>query len=72
MLKYRGRPHWAKSHSLKPENLKLMYPRFEDFVRVLEEVDPHGMLRNSYVERHIFGKQGPQSDPRNFKPRYRL
>jgi len=71
MLKHNGRPHWAKSHSLRPEDLKRMYPRFEDFVRILEQVDPHGILRNSYIQRHIFGKQDPQFDPRVFKPRYR-
>ncbi|KAF9649552.1 L-gulonolactone D-arabinono-1,4-lactone oxidase [Thelephora ganbajun] len=71
MLKHGGRPHWAKAHPLKPEDLKRMYPRFEDFVRVLQQVDPHGILRNSYIQRHIFGKQGPQFDPRVFKPRHR-
>ena len=71
MLKHDGRPHWAKAHPLKPEDLKRMYPRFEDFVRVLQQVDPHGILRNTYIQRHIFGKQGPRFDPRVFKPRHR-
>jgi len=71
MLKYGGRPHWAKTHPLGPEDLKRMYPRFEDFVRVLEEVDPHGILRNPYIQRHIFGKKGPRFDSRVFKPRHR-
>lgn len=44
-----------------------MYPRFGDFVRVLEEVDPRGMLRNEYVQRHVFGKQGQEFDDRVFK-----
>jgi len=42
-----------------------MYPRFDDFVAVLEDVDPHGMFRNEYVMRHIFGHAG---DERVFKP----
>lgn len=71
MLKYNGRPHWAKSHPLKPEDLRRMYPRFEDFVRILEKFDPDGILRNSYIQRHIFGRQEPEFDPRRFKPRYR-
>jgi L-gulonolactone oxidase len=36
-------------------------------VRVLEEVDPAGLFRNEYVERHIFDKRGPQYDQRVFK-----
>ena len=71
MLKHGGRPHWAKAHPLRPDDLKQMYPRFEDFVQVLQRVDPHGILRNSYIQRHIFGKQGPQFDSRAFKPRHR-
>ena len=71
MLKYGGRPHWAKAHPLRSEDLKRMYPRFDDFVRVLQQVDPHGILRNTYIQRHIFGKQGPRFDPRVFKPRHR-
>jgi len=71
MLKHDGRPHWAKAHPLKPEDLKRRYPRFEDFVQVLHQVDPHGMLRNSYIQRHIFGMQGPQFDSAVFKPRNR-
>jgi L-gulonolactone oxidase len=44
-----------------------LYPRFDDFTRVLESVDPRGMFRNEYVERHIFGKTGPAYHNRVFK-----
>jgi L-gulonolactone oxidase len=33
-----------------------MYPRYDDFVRVLGEVDPGGVFRNEYVRRHVFGE----------------
>ena len=71
MLKYGGRPHWAKAHPMKPEDLRRTYPRFDDFVRVLQQVDPNGLLRNAYIQRHIFGHQGPRFNPRAFKPRHR-
>jgi L-gulonolactone oxidase len=67
LLRHGGRPHWAKAHHLRPHTLRQMYPRFDDFVRVLEEVDPHGTLRNEYVQRHVFGKEGPAFDDRVFK-----
>ncbi|KAL0579389.1 D-arabinono-1,4-lactone oxidase [Marasmius crinis-equi] len=53
---HQGRPHWAKAHRLRPDDLRACYPRFDDFVRVVEEVDPKGMFRNEYIQRHIFGK----------------
>lgn len=71
MLKYGGRPHWAKAHPFRPDDLKRTYPRFDDFVSVLQQVDPSGLLRNPYIQRHIFGQQGPQFNPRAFKPRHR-
>ena len=68
LARHGGRPHWAKAHSLRPDDLRLLYPRFDDFVRVLEEVDPTGMFRNEYVQRHIFGRQEKEFGGRVFKP----
>ncbi|KAH8101328.1 L-gulonolactone/D-arabinono-1,4-lactone oxidase [Cristinia sonorae] len=62
-----GRPHWAKAHRLRPDDLRKHYPRFDAFVRVLETVDPNGMFRNPYVDRHIFGKEGEKYGERVFK-----
>ena len=70
LLRHRGRPHWAKAHRLRPDALRALYPRFDDFVRVIEDVDPRGMFRNEYVQRHVFGRGGPRFDGRVFK-RYR-
>ncbi|KAF8622619.1 hypothetical protein AX15_006874 [Amanita polypyramis BW_CC] len=56
MSRYQGRPHWAKAHGLQPDDLRKLYPRFDDFVRAISEVDPRGVFRNEYIERHIFGK----------------
>ncbi|KIM29190.1 hypothetical protein M408DRAFT_15946 [Serendipita vermifera MAFF 305830] len=67
MTSFSGRPHWAKPHSLGPAQLRPLYPHFDDFVRVVERVDPHGMFRNECVRRHIFGEQGSAVDPRVYK-----
>lgn len=61
-----GRPHWAKAHRLSPNILRKLYPAFDDFTRVLENVDPFGMFRNEYVQRHIMGRP---IDVRIFKRR---
>ncbi|KAM5532677.1 hypothetical protein V8D89_013646 [Ganoderma adspersum] len=69
MLRHSGKPHWAKTHPLRPDDLRKIYPRFDDFIHLVERVDPHGVFRNPYVERHFFGKHGPQYDERAFKKR---
>ncbi|KDQ54563.1 hypothetical protein JAAARDRAFT_38243 [Jaapia argillacea MUCL 33604] len=67
MARHSGRPHWAKAHRLRPRDLRTLYPKFDDFIAVLESADPHGMFRNPYVQRHLFGKHGPDVDERVYK-----
>ncbi|KAL1938959.1 hypothetical protein VTO73DRAFT_11112 [Trametes versicolor] len=67
MLKYAGKPHWAKSHPLGPPALRALYPRFDDFTRVLAAVDPAGLFRNPYVQRHIYGSTDAAAAARVFK-----
>ncbi|KAJ7768914.1 D-arabinono-1,4-lactone oxidase-domain-containing protein [Mycena metata] len=56
-LAHQGRPHWAKAHApLSPEALRGMYPRYDDFVRVVKGVDGEGVWRNEYVRRQVFGE----------------
>ncbi|KAK7676057.1 hypothetical protein QCA50_020981 [Cerrena zonata] len=69
LVKHGGRPHWAKAHSLRPDDLRQLYPRFDDFVKVLEDVDSEGMFRNEYVWRHVFGRQGEKYGERIYKLR---
>ncbi|KAF9508044.1 hypothetical protein BS47DRAFT_1488540 [Hydnum rufescens UP504] len=61
-----GRPHWAKMHDFTPDALRKHYPKFDDYLRVLNAVDPHGLFRNEYVRRHIFGETGPHADKELF------
>lgn len=68
VIRHGGRPHWAKAHGLRPSDLRKLYPKFDDFVCVLEEYDPNGVFRNEYVRRHVFGEDGREVHGRVFKP----
>lgn len=46
-----GRPHWGKLHTLGAEELRALYPRFEDFVALRDRVDPERVFHNAYLER---------------------
>lgn len=46
-----GRPHWGKMHDLDAGTLRERYPRFDDFLRVREQVDPHGVFSNGHLDR---------------------
>ncbi|MGZ4651878.1 D-arabinono-1,4-lactone oxidase [Oryzihumus sp.] len=48
---HQGRPHWGKLHSLGAERLRELYPRFDEFVAVRNEVDPGRTFGNAYLER---------------------
>ncbi|KAF8494862.1 L-gulonolactone/D-arabinono-1,4-lactone oxidase [Russula emetica] len=69
MIRYGGRPHWAKAHALRPDTLSALYPKFESFKDLLILYDPEGIFRNEYVSRHIFGATGPRFGARVFKAR---
>jgi len=48
-LKYGGRPHWGKLHSLTNDDLAALYPRFNDFKEIREMLDPEGRLLNYHL-----------------------
>jgi FAD/FMN-containing dehydrogenase len=49
-----GRPHWGKMHTLDASRLRELYPRFDDFLRVRDEMDPSRVFSNAYT-RQVFG-----------------
>jgi FAD/FMN-containing dehydrogenase len=51
MEKYGGRPHWGKRHFRLAADLAPLYPRWPDFQRVRERLDPAGTFANAYTER---------------------
>lgn len=46
-----GRPHWGKLHYLSSTELSARYPRFDDFVRLRDDLDPEGRFANEYLDR---------------------
>jgi FAD-linked oxidoreductase len=49
-----GRPHWGKMHTRDAAYLGRTYPRFADFLRVRNEVDPQRRFANEYLTQ-VFG-----------------
>lgn len=47
--KYGGRPHWGKLHSLNARSLQALYPRWQEFTRVREQLDPDGKFLNAHL-----------------------
>jgi xylitol oxidase len=50
-----ARPHWGKLFELRADSIARLYPKFPDFLRLANELDPDGKFRNAYLERVIFG-----------------
>lgn len=46
-----GRPHWGKLHGRTAADLAGEYPRFEDFLAVRDDLDPHRVFTNRHLER---------------------
>jgi FAD-linked oxidoreductase len=49
-----GRPHWGKLHTRDAGYLETVYPRFADFQRLRDELDPDRRFANPYTTR-VFG-----------------
>ena len=46
-----GRPHWGKLHYRTAEDLRPVYPKFDDFVAVRDRLDPARVFTNEYLDR---------------------
>lgn len=51
---FSGRPHWGKIHYQDYRHFSELYPRWEDFLRVREQLDPGKLFMNDYLS-HLFG-----------------
>jgi FAD-linked oxidoreductase len=49
-----GRPHWGKMNTLAAADFARLYPRWQDFLAVREQLDPEGRMLNPYL-RQVFG-----------------
>ncbi len=50
-----GRPHWGKWHTLTHDDLAERYPRWDDFKKIRQGLDPHGIWLNDHL-RSLFIK----------------
>jgi len=48
--KYDGRPHWGKIHTLTANDFAQMYPMWDEFKRVRNELDPKGLFLNKHIK----------------------
>ncbi|MGG8405410.1 D-arabinono-1,4-lactone oxidase [Streptomyces sp. 12297] len=46
-----GRPHWGKVHTRDAEYLASVYPRFAEFAKVRDRLDPDRVFGNDYLRR---------------------
>jgi len=52
--KYGGRPHWGKLSYHQQEDIRKVYPRYDDFVALRKRLDPTGRFSNDYLNK-LFG-----------------
>jgi FAD/FMN-containing dehydrogenase len=51
VAEHQGRPQWGKTHTLKADQLRRLYPRFDDFLRIRDRLDPGRTFGNAYLRR---------------------
>lgn len=57
-LAFEGRPHWGKKHRLDAQSLAPRYPRWQQFHRVRDRLDPQGTFLSPYL-RGLLGVTTP-------------
>ncbi|XID74488.1 D-arabinono-1,4-lactone oxidase [Alkanindiges sp. WGS2144] len=48
--KYQGRPHWGKMHNMSAPQLRALYPRWNDFMQLREQLDPQQKWLNQHLQ----------------------
>jgi L-gulono-1,4-lactone dehydrogenase len=52
---YDARPHWGKMHYRDAEELSKLYPRWDEFIALRDQLDPQRTFSNAYSD-SVFGK----------------
>src|SRR5579875_1553682 len=55
LLPFEALPHWGKVFRADAAAIARLYKRHADFVRLLEQFDPRGAFRNSWLKAHVLG-----------------
>ena len=48
---FEGRPHWGKFHTYTTSELQALYPEWETFMSIREQVDPQQIFVNDYLQK---------------------
>jgi FAD-linked oxidoreductase len=51
LRRYEGRPHWGKIHNLNANDISSLYPEYQRFIEVRNQLDPEGVFTNDYLRR---------------------
>ena len=51
LRKHEGRPHWGKIHNLDASDISSLYPEYQRFIEVRNQLDPEGVFTNDYLRR---------------------
>jgi FAD-linked oxidoreductase len=51
LRKHGGRPHWGKINTLGAADFAALYPHWQDFLAVREQLDPQGKFLNPYLRK---------------------
>ena len=43
---YGGRPHWGKSFAMNQDQLRNLFPKFDEFMHIRKQLDPDGIFLN--------------------------
>lgn len=49
--KYNARPHYGKQNNLNIDQMKLLYPNYDVFLSIKNELDPNKKFSNNYINR---------------------
>ncbi len=52
---FNAKPHWGKIFTMSPKVLVSHYEKMQDFKKIITQFDPHGKLRNDFLNTNIFG-----------------
>jgi xylitol oxidase len=52
---YHAKPHWGKLFTMPATRLAALYPKLNDFKKLVGEYDPHRKFRNAFLERNVYG-----------------
>ncbi|WP_445660387.1 D-arabinono-1,4-lactone oxidase [Acinetobacter sp. F16] len=57
LQKYQGRPHWGKLHTMTAASLRDLYPKWDDFIALRQQLDPNQKWLNPYLKQLFLVEQ---------------